>query len=66
MLEVEVEERMFPDWSMGFLNPEALSEKDRQAARSLYGLTEPGPGAARRLMGSFRKLLPGWLPESTF
>ena len=58
LLETRVDERSFADWSIGFLRLEDLAEADREAARSLYSLTEPGPGAVRRLMGTFRKLLP--------
>ena len=58
LLNLKVAERSFADWSIGFLHPENLSEADRQAARSLYTLTEPGTSTVRRLMGSFRKLLP--------
>ena len=52
-------ERLFPDWSMGFVDPARLSPDDRASARSLHALTEPSPGAARRLMGSFRAMMPG-------
>lgn len=58
LLETHVEERSFADWSVGFLRLEDLTEEDRTAARSVYSLTEPGPGAVRHLMGTFRKLLP--------
>ena len=58
LLETTVDERSFADWSIGFLSLEELPAEDRAAARSLYSLTEPGPGAVRRLMGTFRKLLP--------
>lgn len=59
LLRGEVEERMFSDWSMGFLRLGDLAEEDREAARSLFDLTEPHPGRARRLLASFRGLLPG-------
>lgn len=58
LLEQYVEERTFANWSIGFLRPELLDDEDRAIARSLYDLTEPAPGAVRRLMASFRKLLP--------
>ena len=58
LLEKAVEERCFADWSIGFLHPEDLNEADRERARSLYSLTEASPGAAHRLMGTFRNLLP--------
>ena len=44
---------------MGFVAPDDLSDDDRQAARSLYEMTEPSPGTARRLLASFRSLMPG-------
>ncbi|GAB5537041.1 MAG: BLUF domain-containing protein [Rubricoccaceae bacterium] len=59
LLDRSVDGRVFPDWSMGFVNPDVLSDEDREAARSLRSLTESGPDAAQRLMGSFRHLLPG-------
>ena len=56
----EVAERSFPDWAMGgFRDPGALGGDDRAGARSLFDLTEPGPDRARRLLASFRALLPG-------
>ena len=55
----EVAERSFPDWSMGFCDPAALAEGDRPAVRSLLDLTAGGPDRARRLLASFRSLLPG-------
>jgi len=66
LLETMVDERSFADWSIGFLRLEDLAEEDRSAARSLYSLTEPGPGAVRRLMGTFRKLLPMQPHEELF
>ena len=59
MYDARTPERAFPDWSMGFIDPNGLSPGDQEAARSLYDLTAPSPGAARRLMGSFRAMMPG-------
>ena len=54
-----VAERSFPDWSMGFHHDETLSGEDRAGVRSLLDLTADGPDRARRLLASFRSLLPG-------
>ena len=59
LLDRPTDDRMFADWSMGFLNPDHLSDDDRAAARSILDLTESRPGAVQRLMGSFRGMLPG-------
>ena len=59
LLDTSPAERSFPDWSMGFVAPADLSAEDRQAARSLHEMTEPSPGAARRLLATFRALMPG-------
>ncbi|MDT0631148.1 BLUF domain-containing protein [Rubrivirga sp. S365] len=54
-----VEARSFPDWSMGLCDVHGLDDEDRAATRSLLDLTAPGPDRARRLLASFRALLPG-------
>ena len=59
LYDAQADERLFPDWSMGFIDPDRLSADDRASARSLHDLTEPSPGAARRLMGTFRAMMPG-------
>lgn len=59
LLESEVEERAFPQWSMGFLRPEDLPDEDREATESMFSLTEPQPGRVHRLLASFRSLMPG-------
>ena len=55
----EVPERTFGEWSMGFVQPGDLGHDDREAVRSLRELTEPGTGPARRLLASFRSMMPG-------
>ena len=59
LYDARTPERTFPDWSMGLIDPDGLAPDDRAVARSLYDLTTPSPGAARRLMGSFRSMMPG-------
>ena len=59
LIDTTVPERSFPDWSMGFVHGDDLSDEDREATRSLYDLTAPSPGAARRLLTTFRSLMPG-------
>ena len=63
LLRSEVSERAFPDWSMGFRRLDGLDAADREAARTLFELTETTPGRAGRLLGSFRSLLPGARPH---
>ena len=59
LIDTTAGERSFPDWSMGFVHGDDLSDEDRQSTRSLHDLTEPSPGAARRLLATFRSLMPG-------
>lgn len=58
LLDTTAEEREFGDWSMGFVRLDQLSPEDREAARSALELTTPAPRLIRRLMASFRNLLP--------
>lgn len=59
LLRGPVEGRSFPDWSMGFQSMAGLSDDDRAGVRSPFDLTADGPDRARRLLSSFRSLLPG-------
>lgn len=59
LLRQEVEERAFPEWAMGFRRVDELAPADRESARSLFEMTEVGPGRAGRLLASFRSFLPG-------
>ena len=59
LLDTAAAERAFPDWSMGFVHGDDLSAEDRESTRSLYDLTAPIPGQARRLLATFRSLMPG-------
>ena len=59
LIDTTAAERSFPDWSMGFVHGDDLSEEDLDATRSLHELTEPSPGAARRLLATFRSMMPG-------
>ncbi len=59
LIDAAVAERAFPDWSMGFVHGDDLSDEDRRSTRSLHDLTEPSPGAARRLLATFRSMMPG-------
>jgi hypothetical protein len=63
LLRAEAAGRSFPDWSMGFRTLDGLDAADREAARSVLDLTAPGPDRARRLLASFRSLLPGARPH---
>ncbi len=47
-------ERSFPDWAMGLRSLSDLPGGERDGARSLFDLTEPGPTRAHRLLASFR------------
>ena len=52
----QADERSFPDWAMGLQSLAELPDGEREWARSLFDLTEPGPARAQRLMSSFRAL----------
>ncbi len=56
LLRQAVEERQFPDWSMGFRSLDGLSDEDRAGAQTLFDLTAAGPTRAARLLHTFRYL----------
>ncbi len=58
LLDRPAEARAFPDWSMGLVRPDELPLSVRDEVRTLYELTEPGPGLARRLLAAFRVVVP--------
>ena len=55
-LDRPAEERMFPDWSMGLVRADALSDEDRAGVRSMREAGTPAHGAVRHLLTSFREM----------
>ncbi|MEM1054374.1 MAG: BLUF domain-containing protein [Bacteroidota bacterium] len=58
MLEQRVEQRSFPEWTMGLVRPDDLSTEDRSAVNTVFELTHPSPDRARRLLSTFRRIVP--------
>lgn len=56
LLRQAVDERQFPEWTMGFRSLDDLAAPDRAGAQTLFDLTEPGAARAQRLLHSFRRL----------
>ena len=54
MLDERVEERAFPDWSMGLCRPQDVPGED---VRSLFDLATSGSDRAHRMLRSFRSLV---------
>lgn len=63
LLESTTEERMFPNWSMGFRNADKLSEEDQTAITSFLDASSlpeqfvDHPPKALKLLHSFRKTM---------
>ncbi len=58
MLRQEIEEREFPEWSMGFRTLDGLAPEDAAGARTLFDLTAPTSTRTERLLRTFRALRP--------
>ena len=56
MLRQTIEERQFPEWSMGFRTLDGLDDEDRAGAQTLFDLTADGPARVQRLLHTFRRL----------
>ena len=61
-LDQQTDRRLFAEWSMALVRPDALSADDRASVRSLYDVDASDLGPVRHLLRSFREMATGALP----